>query len=151
MSVELLLGGHYQGEETFLGTFTFLKLLPGERWVFAESLDPAYDFPGRVKALGIEALSLERPSGYLEDSRTKVSWSRYRRGSALSALNSSGEIVGRLADALEDLHPSTYKSSFRFQVEVVGPGQLRPTTHDVVLSYVAEEPTEPNSTDATRN
>jgi hypothetical protein len=48
MTIEFLLGGHYQGGETFVGTYIFLKILPGQRWVFAQSFDPGYDFRGRL-------------------------------------------------------------------------------------------------------
>lgn len=142
--VELLFSGYYRGPATFLDSYTFLKLYPDGRWVFAESLDPAYDFPERVKDLGLEVVSRERHSGWLEDGKTGLSWGRYRRVTDLPALNWSGQVVGRLADTLEETRPSGEGSGYRFQIEVVGPGQLRPTTHDVILTFVADELAEPN-------
>jgi hypothetical protein len=132
----LLEAGYYRGPETFLGTFTFLKPYPGGRLVFAESLDPAYDFPERVNFLGLDALSQDRPSGSIEDGRTKLSWNRFTRVTDVPALNWSGEVVGLLADALQETRSSAEGRASRFQVEVVGPGQLRPTTHDVALIFV---------------
>jgi hypothetical protein len=67
MAVELLFSGYYRGPATFLGTYTFLKLYPDGRYVFAESPDPAYDFPGRVEVLGLETVSGESPSGWIKD------------------------------------------------------------------------------------
>ena len=55
-------------------------------------------------------------------------------------------MVGRLADALEETLPFEGKMC-PFQVEVVGPGQLRPTTHDVILSFVAEDEGEAAATE----
>ena len=142
MAAELLFSGYYRGPATFLDTFTFLKLYPDGRWVFAESLNSAYDFPARVKALGLETVSREHPSGWIEDGNTKLSWGRYRRGMDVPALNWSGQVVGRMADALEETDPSGEGSGVPFQVEVVGPGQLCPTTHEVILTFVADEPAE---------
>jgi hypothetical protein len=141
VEVELLYLGYYRGPATFLDSYTFLKLYPDGRWVFAETMDPAYDFPAHMKALGFEALSRERPSGWLEDGGTNVTWGRYRRGRDIPALNWGGQVVGRLDDALEETHLSL-ASGFRFQVEVVGPGQLRPTTHEVILTFVPDQPAE---------
>ena len=141
MAVELLFSGYYRGPETFLGTFTFLKLYPDGRWVFAEGTDSAYDFPGRIQALDIERLRQEQPLGILEDGGTGLSWGRYRRGQDIPALNWNNEVVGCLADALEETcHTGTLGP---FQVEIVGPGQLKPTTHDVILAFVADEHADP--------
>jgi hypothetical protein len=63
VAVELLFSGYYRGPATFLDSYTFLKLYPDGRRVFAESMDPAYDFPGRIKAPGIEQLSREQAPG----------------------------------------------------------------------------------------
>ena len=120
MSVELLYSGYYRGPSTYLDSYTFLKLYPDGRWVFAEGMDPAYDFPGRIKALGVEQRSREQSVGGLDD---------------------GGQVVGRLADALEETCGTDAWG--RFQVEIVGPGQLKPTTHDVILTFVADEQAEP--------
>lgn len=141
MAVELLFAGYYRGPETFLGTYTFLKLYPDGRWVFAESLDPAYDFPGRIAALEVELLSRVSTPGGLEDGGTGLSWGRYRRGQDVPALNWGGQIVGRLADALDE--EGGTGTGGRFQIEVVGPGQFKPATHEVTLTFVADEPAEP--------
>ena len=143
MAVELLFAGYYRGPETFLGTYTFLRLYPDGRWVFAESLDSAYDFPGRLAALGVEQLSLAQGTGLIEDGGTGVSWGRYRRWLYVPALNWEGQVVGRLADALDE--EGGTGTGGRFQVEVVGPGQLKPTTHDVTLTFVADEQAEPGA------
>jgi hypothetical protein len=110
-----------------------LKLYPDNRWVFAESVDPDYDFMGRIAALGLDRA---QSAGDLIDGKARLCWGRYKRGKDVAALNWSGQVVGRLADALED----TDSIGVPFQVEVVGPGQLQPTTHDAVLTFVADEP-----------
>ncbi|MCE9525815.1 MAG: hypothetical protein K8R36_07155 [Planctomycetales bacterium] len=137
VEVELLFSGYYRGPATFLDTYTFLKLYPDGRWVFAEGLDPDYDFPGRIKALGVDQVSKGEPEGGLDDGGTTLSWGRYCRGQDMPALNCNNQVVGRLADALEETCGTDTWG--RFQVEVVGPGQLKPTTHDVILTFVAEE------------
>jgi hypothetical protein len=140
VAVELLFSGYYCGPATFLDSYTFLKLYPDGRWVFAEGMDSAYDFLGRIQALGVKQLSRERPLGELDDGGTKLSWGRYRRGQDVPALNWNNQVVGRLADALEETCGTD--TCWRFQVEVVGPGQLKPTTHDVILTFVADEQAE---------
>jgi hypothetical protein len=141
VAVELLFSGYYRGPATFLDSYTFLKLYPDGRWVFAEGMDSAYDFPGRIKALRVEQLSLDQPLGGLDDGGTRVSWGCYRRGQDMPALNWSNQVVGSLADALEETCGTDTWG--RFQAEIVGPGQLKPTTHDVILTFVADEPAEP--------
>jgi hypothetical protein len=56
-------------------------------------------------------------------------------------LNCGNQVVGRLADALEETCGTDTWG--RFQVEVVGPGQLRPITHEVSLTFVADEQAKP--------
>ena len=143
MTVELLFSGYYRGPATYLDSYTFLKLYPDGRWVFAQGMDSAYDFPGRIKALGVEELSREQPEGSLDDGGTGLSWGRYRRGQDMPALNTSNQVVGHLADALEETCGTDRWG--RFQVEIVGPGQLKPTTHDVILTFVADQRAEPDA------
>ncbi len=132
---ELLFDGHYRGPETWLGSYTFLKLYPGERWLFAESDDPQYDFPTRIAALAIDVMA---GPGHCLDGTTRLVWGGYTRGTNVAARNSNGQVVGRLADALESTTPT--ESGSRFQIEIVGPGQLRPTTHEVLLTFIPERP-----------
>jgi hypothetical protein len=136
MPAELLYSGYYRGPITFLDSYTFLKLYPDGRWVFAEGLDPEYDFPVRIEALDIDKLSREKVVWRLADGETRLSLGRYRRGRNIPTLNCNNQVVGQFADALEETCGTDTWG--RFQVEVVGPGQLRPTTHDVILTFVAE-------------
>ncbi len=141
MTADLLFAGHYRGPETFLGTYTFLKLYPEERWVFAESQDPAYDFPGRVAGMDWDALGKQLAQSWLDEGKTRLCWGRFTRGQDVPALNWGGEEVGRIADALELTCWSESRGEFRcMQVEVIGLGRLRPTTHEVDLVFVPDEP-----------
>lgn len=138
MPIELLLSGYYRGPQTFLGSYTFLKILPGNRWLFAESDDPNYDFAGRIVALGLDRA--ESAGSCKDGMKTGLCWGHYRRGTNIAALNFRGQVVGQLAEALE---ATEVIKGVTFQVKIVGAGELQPTTHNVVLTFVPDDRVEP--------
>ncbi len=144
MAAELLFSGYYRGPETFLDTYTFLRCYRGDRWVFADSEESDYDFADRLRALGLAGEWDQ--AGWLVDGPARVCWGKYRRGTNLPALNWGGQVVGCLADALESVDWfGGQEQKYRFQVEVLGPGQLRPTIHNVVLTFVPDQDAEPGA------
>ena len=144
MDVELLFSGYYCGPRTWLETYTFLRLFPSGRWVFASVKEPAFDFVGFVAALDLEASFRQQPAGGwvrgAGPERLEYGWGRFTRGQDVPAYNLDGQDLGhRLADALDLTFWTEIRGEYRFaQVLVVGPGRLRPSTHDVVLSFVPD-------------
>lgn len=135
--IELRFDGYYRGPETFYGSYPFLKLFEDGRWIFSDSLDPDYDFLGRMAALGVEEQSQLEDKGRVKEEENEFFWGRYQRLQNVPALTFAGEEMNTLADVLQSITPDS-PSGYRTQVEVVGPGQLRPTTDTGVMTFVPD-------------
>jgi len=144
MEVELLFSGYYRGPQTFLDTYAFLRLYPHGLFVYAESYDPDFDFPGHIASLGLGKAGQLLPDvpEQLDDGRTYVSWGRFTRQQDVPALNWGGQCVGHLADALETTSWFRQPAEVPGQWIIVGPGRLRSTALDGDLVFVPDNPAE---------
>ena len=146
MDVELLYSGYYSGTRTYIDTYTFLRLYPSEYWVFSQAENPEFDFASFVAGLDLEAMFRRQAAGgWVQGNgsqRLDHWWGHFTRGADVPAFNWLGQEVGRLADALNLTSWLETRGEYRWgQVVIVGSGQLRPTTHDVVLSFIPDRPT----------
>jgi hypothetical protein len=132
--VELLLDGYYRAGPSFVDTYLFFRFYADGFWIFQDSSEWSFDFPGFVISADVESVKRRFPDGHClkaEKGGYRYRCGRFTRQANAPVISYGGHEVCRLPDALVLTSWTEDQGKIAFgEMQVKGPGRLRAILYD---------------------